>query len=259
MAGKINVLCLSPCQKHSKSFRIVWSNFFYFWSCFYEHGISLWNLGNAFSERPILQYVNMWWPFVCASHGLEEPRSLWGGDASHLTFSQKLGVPFLEHPTVYMKAHWYHVSKLFLRKKTEHDLFCSRQMTISWGLTYQQTLSISVSFIKKSSLKWVLWSVTLPSAGLACTCWQGKWKILEDVRKGTFRFLLWIGPLITALPMESTSISPKCHLFNTGGALTSRCRHWEYNNEQITALKKFAVGWSSKLVIIEEVNMPTLE
>lgn len=178
MTGKINGFCLSLCQKHTKSFRIVWSNFIYFWSCFYEHRMSPRDLENTFCSEAILQYVNLWWTLVCASHGLEGLKSLPESDVLFLTwaFSQKLGV--LSCLNILLDI-WQHTDTMcqnyFLRKMNEHYMFCTRQMTITLSPTtideIDNLFPPSVIF-NTFSMKLVPSSVTLPSAGPDCIYWH---------------------------------------------------------------------------------------
>ena len=165
-------------------------------------------------------YSNM---VICNIHSYLPPMTLKG--PTH--FGKVMSSPWIDiQPEtggpLSWTSYWIYKSTLvpwFLRKKIEHYGFCNRQMTITWSLIYQQTLASLVSFMK------VLQEMFCNLSYCPLLAWpiladRKKWKIPEDVMKGNFRFLLWIWPSITALPVESTSKCTKHHSFNTVGAFT---------------------------------------
>lgn len=143
---------LASYQKHTLSFRIVWSNLLYFWSCFHDHGSRFRIWGMLSAEEPSCNML------ICDSHLYVHLMVL--RDPSH--FRKVMPSPWLERSArnwgfpLSWTSYWYQVSKLLFKKNewTLHSLHEANDNHLA-SHTATNKLFYPSLFYKKSSRKLV--------------------------------------------------------------------------------------------------------
>lgn len=173
MAGKINALCLFPCQILSPSFRAARSNLL----CFGPVFVSMASLFRTWAMLPVEEphcsmltcdgHLSMYFMVLRdPSHFRKAMPSPWHGHRPATGNSL-----FLEHPTGQkapsVKLFFEWVNTKYLVQANDNSL-----------LSHTNNLLLSQCHIKFCVKLVVTQSVVLPSAGLACTYTYRKWKLL---------------------------------------------------------------------------------